>query len=352
MDYLSDHIITLNENANDNQVHIHGDNVEPSMLFNLHDSDDHIDDKELMWTDESADTQFAMDYLADHIIDLNENVQNSDEINPNLQYSSTEVAHNIGGGDSLKFSSGRKQVRFLKQFEKDGNKNKEKSDSITKTVVSEMEDYTVFPPLVRVPHDRIGMDSNLPFQPRDMRNLLWEIKKRSIAYPQDRTDRAQKYVQLIRSAQESGNNVKLFEYEFPNGQGPMEYNNNILFRRNLNGCIVDFNGAQTMALRNNSSVNLLGSKEQAKSAYFYIIDYFCKDGTKLQNSLTAAAAAVRLNSKYPGKDFERHQHLWETKKIEKQTQLIAQQIADDEKRKDDLIPNNIGIINEGIPYNI
>ena len=52
-----------------------------------------------------------------------------------------------------------------------------------------------------------------------------------------------------------------------------------------------YNMIQTVGLRFNIYVNLLVSRQQAKCALLYTVDYFSKDGVKISNALLAASSA-------------------------------------------------------------
>ena len=167
---------------------------------------------------------------------------------------------------------------------------------IIKTLVRETKDSSegTISPLIRMLHDDIGKNRFQPFPPLDNRNLVWETRRRGICFSDDALERAHDFLKF--------KGLLDVEYEYGNGDpGPINYHGSILFNRNVNGRIVDFNRVQTMALGCNTSCNHMGSEEQARNGMFYIGDYFGKDGVAISNALSYALTAKEICDRYPGK---------------------------------------------------
>jgi hypothetical protein len=66
-----------------------------------------------------------------------------------------------------------------------------------------------------------------------------------------------------------------------------------------NGSVVDVNATATSVLNCNTAAYLLGGKQQAKSALFYLLKYLTKDGVQLANSLAVLHSARQHIEQYP-----------------------------------------------------
>ena len=213
---------------------------------------------------------------------------------------------------SKKKKNGRNKIKTSDKEEEE----KLEENIVMKTLVRETKESSegTISPLVRMLHNNIGIDPCQPFPPLDNRNLIWETQRRSIHFSDDPLERARDYLKFKRKL-----NAKDVDHDDGDnddndgddgddnddgddeGFGPINYHGPILFTRNVNGRIVDYNRVQTMALGCNTSCNHMGSEEQARAGMFYIGDYFGKDGVSISNALSYALSAKEICDKYAGK---------------------------------------------------
>ena len=215
-------------------------------------------------------------------------------------------------------------------------KKKKVEDIMTyKITVQETEESKIgeITSLDRMSKENVGLDPLNPFPPLDKRYLVWELRRRTITLIRNPEERANDYIQYLVT-------WTVTESDSETLVGPLEYHGIALFTVNPNGRVVDYNAVQTMALRCNTSVNHLGSDEQAKAALFYVIDYFSKDGALISNALSYALTAKLVTEKYPGEEVKRAREgvsvgrLLAPATTDSNTSTAAQESKEDQQRKD------------------
>ena len=201
---------------------------------------------------------------------------------------------------------------------------------VSETVESEQGDI---PPLNRMRKEHIGMDPLSPFPPMDKRVLLWDIRRREINIISDPVERAYDYLKHRDTWNPSMGNAM-------DVQGPLDYHGIALFKRNVNGFIVDYNPIQTMALRCNTCCYYLGSDEQAKSTMMYMVEYFSKDGVMISNALSYALTAKVVCERYPGESVVKAREVSIGRIIEEEKTEKDESIKVD-KKKDKVQPDTV-----------
>lgn len=216
-------------------------------------------------------------------------------------------------------------------------KTKESAEDIKlfKKVVSETveSEKGEIPPLNRMKKENIGMDPSSPFPPMDKRVLLWDIRRREINIISDPVERAYDYLKHRNSWEPSmGDSMDV--------PGPLDYHGIALFKRNVNGFIVDYNPIQTMALRCNTCCYYLGSDEQAKSTMMYMVEYFSKDGVMISNALSYALTAKVVCERFPGESVVKARDV-SIGRITDEEKTEKDESSKVDKKKDKLQPDTV-----------